>query len=111
MVTNNLVSLSTVLISLLIGLFIIYKGPKSKINLSFAVSTFCVTGWVLVNYLADTASTSEQALFWARMALVTPTVIPLSLLYFSRVFPVQTKPLNKLNWLLVSLPAFIILIL
>src|SRR4030042_1017949 len=111
MATNNFISIATVITSFLLGTYIIYKDPRNKINLAFAVSTFCVTGWVLVNYLADTAKTPEQALFWARMALATPIIIPLSLLYFSRVFPIQSKPFKRLNWFLISLPTIIILIL
>ncbi len=108
---NNLASLVTVVISLLLGIYIIYNNPRSKVNLSFAVSTFCVTGWILVNYLADTAKTPGLALIWARLALVTPILIPISLLYFSRVFPVQSKPIKPLWWVLLSIPAVVFLTL
>lgn len=108
---NSILSISTTVVSFVIGFFIVYKNPKNKINLSFAILTFSVAIWILTNFLADIASTPEQALFWARLTLVTPVIGPFSLLFFSRVFPIQTKATKLFNWIILSIPAVVILFL
>lgn len=108
---TSIASLSTILISFLLGIYIIYKNPRNKINLVFGTFTLCISSWVLVNFLADISSTSNQALFWARLTLAPASLMPLLLLYFSTIFPKQLESKSKLFWLAASLPTLVILAL
>jgi signal transduction histidine kinase len=108
---SSLASILTFLISLSLGIFIIYKDQKSLRNITFGAFTICVSIWVLANFFTDIAQTPQNATFWARMALVTPAFMPFLLLLFSKVFPRQEEPLSKGVWALLSLPALITLAL
>jgi hypothetical protein len=104
---NEFVSVLTFLISVFLGLFIIYRGRKDLRNLVFGVFTLTVSGWIITNFFADISQTTEQATFWARMTLVTPSLMPFLLLLFSRIFPKQDKPLKKFTWFVALIPALI----
>ncbi|MEX0621804.1 MAG: ATP-binding protein [Candidatus Woykebacteria bacterium] len=108
---SGFVLILTFITSLFLGIFIIYKNRRDLRNVTFGVFTLTMATWVLVNFFADAAQTTEQATFWARMAIVTPSFMPFLLLLFSNIFPTQEKPLSKIHWFLLSIPALIFLLL
>src|SRR3989344_6728166 len=99
---NHVFSLLTALVSLSLGAFIILKNTRNSVNLSFGAFTIFVAIWVMTNFMADISTTPEQATFWARMTLIGPAILPPILLFFSEVYPRQTKTIKPLRWLFLS---------
>lgn len=64
---------------------------KNETNASFVLSVVFVIAWFAANYLADSRSNAQDALFWTRMT-VPPSLLALWLLsWFSFVFPVKAQ--------------------
>ena len=61
--------------------------------------------------MSDASKQYQQALFWTKSAIIGPALIPLLLLWFSYIFPVEKEKISKLKIFLLSLPTLIILLL
>ncbi len=108
---STLASITTFIVSIFLGLFIIYRDPKKLTNVTFGAFTICVAFWVITNFFTDIAKTTDVATFWARMTLAAPALMPFLLLMFSKVFPRQEATLNKGFWFLLLTPGLITLVL
>ena len=105
------ISFFAFLIALPLSIFIFTKNPKALVNRSFSIFVLLMAIWLFTNGMVDASRTNAQALFWTKAALVGPALIPPTLLFFSAIFPTQTKPLKIINWVLLYLPAAITLLL
>src|SRR3989344_5935737 len=111
MITNSLASIITILATIFLAFLVYTKNRKSHINITFAVFTLGVGVWVFSNFMADIASTDSTLLFWTKSTVLGSSLIPISLLYFCRIFPIRRTPWPLKTWLLLSVPVAIIYIL
>lgn len=88
-------------VNLFLGLFVLAKDPKSRINGSFFIVALGVFFWVLTWAIALSVSDQQVKLFWARMMLAGPALIPSAFLFFALVFPKGKIKISKKVFLLV----------
>ncbi|MFA5840249.1 MAG: ATP-binding protein [Candidatus Margulisiibacteriota bacterium] len=89
------------IINLLMGLLILLKDPKNKINISFSIFAVSISLWVATWAMTFWVDDQTSKLFWTRMMLFGPSIIPTSFLYFSIIFP-----RNEIKVSIFSLIAF-----
>lgn len=84
-----------------ITVFILTRNIRSRINVFFGLFTATLFVWLTGLFFADSAVSEPSALFWTRFAVFFACLIPVFFLWFSFVFPLDSKP--KLRTLLVYL--------
>ena len=105
-----LISLIAFMICFFLGNFIYHKNPKSHLNIMIAL--LCI----LVGFLAFTefeyrqAESIQTAYFWLKISSLWP-LVPSFLLHISLIFTKSTILKNKLSYVLIYLPAVIIITL
>ena len=72
----------TSLIILSVGLFVLYKNKKSKINKTFALFCFSMAWWLLAYTGVYLSGNEIQALFWARIGFIGVIFIPILTYHF-----------------------------
>jgi len=93
---------------LFITIFVFIKNTKSRLNKAFSLLCFFISFWVFCLLIADTTRIQNVALFWCRLAIIGPVLIPPSFLAFSLLF-IDRK--REINWLKIYFPALFFIIL
>lgn len=70
-----------------LGLFVYLKNPSKAINRHFAFFSFAVAAWTLSNGLVSSYAGSDWGYVWARFAFASASLIPITFLWFTDVFP------------------------
>ncbi|OGC09654.1 hypothetical protein A3F86_01880 [candidate division WOR-1 bacterium RIFCSPLOWO2_12_FULL_45_9] len=78
--------------NLVLGLFVYLQNPKSRINISYAITAFVAVFWIIAIFLYGEAKTASEAFLWSRVAGALSAYIPLLFLYFFSVFPKEDNP-------------------
>jgi PAS domain S-box-containing protein len=78
-----------------LGAFIYVKGTRHPINRHFAFFSISVAAWTLSNGLVSSYADSEWGYIWARLAFASASVIPITFLWFSDVFPTSQPYLSR----------------
>lgn len=105
-----LISLVAFMICFFLGNFIYHKNPKNHLNIM--ISLLCI----LVGFLAFTefeyrqAESVQTAYFWLKMSSFWP-LVPSFLLHISLIFTKSNILKNKFTYVLIYLPALIIITL
>jgi len=108
MLINNFASILTFVSTFGLALFVYLNNRHNSANISFSIFSLGVSIWVLTNLMADIAGNNTSLLFWTKAAIVGPAILPIALLYFSRVFPIPLRKWPPYLWLVLSLPSLII---
>jgi len=106
-----ILSIISILLILFLGLVIFLKNPKNKKNQLLSLLSLCIFIWIITVMMSDASKQYQQALFWTKSAIIGPALIPLLLLWFSYIFPVEKEKISELKIFLLSLPTLIILLL
>jgi len=107
---QNYVILLTALVNFSFASFIYFKGSQKKSNISYSIFTFGVVLWSIGMFMYRGTPDHTMAVFWARFLYFASGSIPVSLLFFSFVFPNEKLNLSKLKKTIIFvLPFFIIL--
>jgi signal transduction histidine kinase len=77
-----------------LGTFVYLKHSRNEINRYFAFFSFSVAVWTLSNGLVSTYAGSEWGYVWARFAFASASLIPITFLWFSDVFPTSHSHLS-----------------
>jgi len=77
-----------------LGAFVYLKDSRNAINRYFAFFSFAVAVWTLSNGLVSTYAGSEWGYVWARFAFASASLIPITFLWFSDVFPTSQSHLS-----------------
>jgi len=72
---------------LFLVLLVFLKGRKRLVNQLFILFILCVAIWILGIYKVHTQISQESNLFWGRGSFASATLVPLSFLFFLKVFP------------------------
>ena len=83
-------------IGIWLAFWVYFTNPKSKVNKSFSLTSFLIVIWVILCYLANTASDISMGLFWTKLAETTVVMLLLSLYFFSIYFPQELKKRRKI---------------
>lgn len=94
--------LVTAFVNFLLGLIILGKGPRERINRVYAINILAIIGWILGMFLYRQAS-AQKALFWTRVLYVTPTFIASTFLYFTYIFPKPDPAYSRFKNFLIFL--------
>jgi signal transduction histidine kinase/MFS family permease len=78
-----------------LGAFVYLKHSRNEINRYFAFFSFAVAVWTLSNGLVSTYAGSEWGYVWARFAFASASLIPITFLWFSDVFPTSHSHLSR----------------
>lgn len=80
--------------NLLLGLSILLRNPRGKVNKAFALLSFSIIFWTTCNFLADTMPTGVD--LFCRLTFIGGTLIAFSILKLSEHFPNEGIYTNKL---------------
>ncbi len=92
--------------------FLVLERSKKKSSIFFALFVCAVIIWVFANIMANIAITQGEAsyLFWTKMALIGPILIPVPLLFFADLFPENTRlSVNRYIYFTIGIVGAIIL--
>ena len=78
-----------------LGLFVYLKNPTKQINRHFAFFSLAVAAWTLSNGLVSSYAGSESGYIWARLAFASASLIPVTFLWFSDVFPTSQPYVSR----------------
>lgn len=69
-------------LSSFLGIIILVKNPRNKINLTFSLFAFAVASWSLAYFFWQTATLQTDAIFWLKMLMAFAIFIPAFYLHF-----------------------------
>jgi len=89
--------------SLLLGSWIFFASPKSKINIWFLAIAAAILLWNVFAYLGYSSDNTAQSLLFFRLNFCAVSLYFIAFYYFSIYFPATTTKQNRLVNLLVTL--------
>jgi len=108
---EHLILIATVAVANLgLGAAIWLRDPRGAIHRYFGLFSVSVAAWTVSNGLVSTYAGTEWGFVWARLAFASASIIPISFLFFSSVFPTSHfSPPNTIlkAFLIVAVAAFI----
>ncbi|MDI6724968.1 MAG: histidine kinase dimerization/phosphoacceptor domain -containing protein [Methanobacterium sp.] len=103
-----LISFIAFMVCFFLGNFIYHKNPKSQLNIMVAILCLLVGFLAFTEFEYRQAYNYETAYFWLKASTLWP-IVPSILLHIAIIFTKKSYFLkNKLNYLLIYLPAIII---
>ena len=106
---KNLILIIIAALNFFIGLVILLRNYKSKVNWSFSLLLFSVVFWSISLAISREAAISPFAIFWSKSAYYSSAFIAFLLLWFSFAFPYKRKNINIITKLFIWTPSLIIL--
>ncbi|MFH1576002.1 MAG: ATP-binding protein [Candidatus Margulisiibacteriota bacterium] len=91
--------------NLSLGMFVLLKDWKNKINLSYAATALLTALWAMLILFYGLANTPAEALLWSKIAAGVYAYIPIPFIYFFSVFPkedVVPKRYQMIAWFCVA---------
>lgn len=74
------------IISLILGIYALYKNPKERTTQVFFILMMGCSLWSLTPIIIQAQTAAENALFWAKLSNVGLLIIPTALFHFSLIF-------------------------
>jgi hypothetical protein len=100
------------IISLILGLYAMYKNPKERITQVFFVMMLGCSIWSLIPLFMQAQTNTEDALFWAKLSNAGLLIIPVTLFHFSFLFQRKRAiEFKKIVWIYLLAAIMIILLL
>lgn len=99
-------ALVNALTSTILGLFLIYKDHRSKVNQHLAYFCLSIAVWGYAYFLWQMAGNAESALYWSRWLMAGTIFAGLTYLHFVLVFLGKEQNYKKLLWFLYALAIF-----
>lgn len=110
MTIGTIFSITLIFVFFVLLVLTLYKKKKSLANIYFALVIFCSLFWTLSNLMVDISASNSSILFWSKLTLLGPTLIPLFFLQFTHYFPEKTIP-NKFTLFFFYFSTALIIIL
>lgn len=104
-------SLVSAIVALSLGIYVLFKNPKSKVNITFSILAFFATTWFLIEFITYFVplGTVEQLI---NLEWICRVFVVAFFLNFALVFPRDRKILtHKWGYLLIFAPAVVMSIL
>ncbi len=99
-----LFSFYVILANLLLGVFVLIKNVKGKINVSFFGVTLSIVLWTIGACIFWNSNDINTAAWGGKLAFLGAAAIPAFLLLFGLAFPKELKPISALRWVLIFSP-------
>src|SRR3989344_1351937 len=104
-----IVFLIITVINFILGVTILLKGIKNKVNISFFFVILSIIFWAISNYLGDYFAESVKNEFFStlftRLAYTAATLIAVLFLYFVLIFPREKIKTSKIKYFIIFLIA------
>lgn len=100
----------SIIFALILAFLVLFRNYKNRRHQIFSIISFCVAFWIFSSMMADLSRTYSAALFWAKLAIVGPSLISFFFLYFSFIFPFPRK-VTKQKLFLLFIPILPLLVL
>jgi len=104
-------SLVSAIVALTLGIYVLFKNPKSKVNITFSMVTFFATAWFLIEFITYFVplGTTEQLI---NVEWICRVFVVAFFLNFALVFPRDRKILtHKWGYLVIFAPAIVLSII
>ena len=88
----------------IVGVYVFVRNPKGRINKVFGLLVLIIIFWVAGNILTAEASSVVTASMWSRFIFGVVLLLPVILVYFSWVFPYESKQIGGRDTLLLFIP-------
>lgn len=82
-----------VVLNFFLGLFIIHRNPKQKINCSFALYCFALAVWMFS--LFSSQYSEYNSIIWSKLSFLTQLIIIIDVWYISFLYPKKEKSLKS----------------
>ncbi|MCD6590865.1 MAG: HAMP domain-containing protein [Candidatus Aenigmarchaeota archaeon] len=89
-----------------LGFYILYRNPKGKVNILYALVAFSVAVWSLGDFLVFTSPTPESAIYWDKLSTLGSMLVPVFLLHFFLIFT-KSELASKRRKYLLYIPAML----
>ncbi|MFH1474049.1 MAG: ATP-binding protein [Candidatus Aenigmatarchaeota archaeon] len=91
----SLLPLIAFLSNIILGLFILFRNPKNKLNILYSLVTFSWALWALGDFLVFTASSPIEALNLSKIATIGASLNAILVIHFFLVFTKSKMLSNK----------------
>lgn len=96
----SILPLVSFLANAILGLYILYRDPKGKLNILYSLIAFSVACWSLGDFLVFTAENPAAAIYWEKLSTLGSAFVPPMLIHFSLVFTKSKIASRKILYLL-----------
>ncbi|PIR92634.1 hypothetical protein COU01_00695, partial [Candidatus Falkowbacteria bacterium CG10_big_fil_rev_8_21_14_0_10_44_15] len=92
----TLLPLFSAILVFVLGMFVVSKNIKSKVNITFFLFCFAVTIWMFGTYMMFlNKDNHDTAIFWDRFVYLGVTFIPIFMYHLSTAITYDTKKITK----------------
>jgi PAS domain S-box-containing protein len=98
------------LVNLVIGTYVLSKGPKKTVNRALSLFVYSVSLWSLFTLLVSVLKDIRWVTFFGHWCFAMGAFLPITILYFSIVFPKSPPQRNKLNYGIPTLNYSVVII-
>jgi signal transduction histidine kinase len=91
------------------GFFVLSKGKKTEMNITFFLFSLAVTGWLFGTFMLFGSKGDEQAIFWDKLIYNFVILIPPLLYHFTNAF-VEKTGMRKRIFIALTYLVFLILL-
>ena len=98
------------IISLILGIYALYKNPKERTTQVFFILMLGCSLWSLTPIIIQAQTAAENALFWAKLSNTGLLIIPTALLHFSFIFQ-RKKAIELYKIAIVYIIAIVMIII
>lgn len=109
LIIKNGILLAAGLLNLFMAIFVISRGYKNKVNLTFSLLTFFNFLWAISVFFGRVLP-SDGWYFWAIFAYPASLGITIALFYFSIYFPFILKGFKKIYHFMILIPGILLAI-
>lgn len=100
-----------ILVQMFLGAYVFFKNPRSEVNVSFSLFCLSLALWSFTVTMLQNAQDSVSVVFWGREIYIGPILIVYFFLYFTSVFPRETKPQIAVGKGVLFIPTIIFMII
>ncbi|MEK7646518.1 MAG: ATP-binding protein [Patescibacteria group bacterium] len=106
----NILSIITLTLTLLLGLYVYSNDRKNKINIVFSLLILSATAWIFTNLMTDLSRDLYYIKLWSKLVLVGPVFIGYFFYRLSLILPKEKKQGKKIKWT-IHLAVLVLLVL
>ncbi|MDP2812748.1 MAG: histidine kinase N-terminal 7TM domain-containing protein, partial [bacterium] len=108
---NTIISSLVFLTCLLLAIYIFYNSKKNKIRVVFGAFVLVIAFWILTTYLVDVIKDYKTVLFLSKVVFIGPILMPVLLLHFSFIFPLDINKLSYKTYVYIYILPLVLLLL
>ncbi|MFH1366550.1 MAG: histidine kinase N-terminal 7TM domain-containing protein [Patescibacteria group bacterium] len=101
---GNFILIPIAILEFALGLYMIFRKPRSAVSVSFAIFCFSVALWVFSNGFGFIATSKMFQWFWWNLTFPAASAIASVFLFFSWVFPYKSKDIKIRDYILIITP-------